>query len=163
VTPLRTLVVVCCLACSTSAFSGSKPLTVAFFDFSNGVGKASFKALRASGFEHPCWHESFVEITGIETAYIEKLPKAVNPDDFKQALLGDAVAAERFRQSLAAAGLNGAYAFTLDVSGGFGVIHGMGYQSIGIASSASMPIDGKKPVQQSTFSKRLCEASKSMD
>ncbi|MFC7421756.1 hypothetical protein ACFQNF_18005 [Iodobacter arcticus] len=151
------------LCYSHTALSGDNPLTVAFFDFSSGVGKASFKSLRASGIEHPCWHESFVEISGIETAYIEKLPKSLDPNDFRQALLGNAVAAERLRKSISAAGLNGAYAFTVEVSGKFGVIHGMGTQNIGIASSASTSITEGKLIQNSTFSKRLCEASKSME
>jgi hypothetical protein len=146
------------------AIAGSKPLSVAFFDFSTGVGKASFKALRSSGFEHPCWSESFVEITGIQTAYIEKVPPFLQRNLLLGAVRGDAKAAEQFRQQLEQMDLNGAYAFVPDPSGHYGVIYGIGYQSIAVTSSASIAIpDGGKLISNNVLSKRLCEASKSMD
>ena len=147
-----------------SAVAGSKPLTVAFFDFTGGVGKASFKALRTSGIEHPCW-QGFVEITGIETAYIENPPKGLDPQELRRAVLGDAAAAERFRLALSNAKLDGAYAFMSDPSGRFGVVHGIGYQTISVTSSASMALpEGKKQLLDAkVLSKHLCEASKAMD
>ncbi|MGW8390575.1 hypothetical protein [Pseudoduganella sp. HUAS MS19] len=146
------------------ASAGSKTLTVAFFDYSNGIGKKSFKALRASGYEHQCWRESFVEINGIDTAYIERPPASLQGDLLLRAVRGDAAAAEQFRQQLSNARLNGAYAFVPDPSGEYATIYGLGYQTIAVTSSASVsiPEDGK-PIANSTFSKRLCEAGKAMD
>ncbi|WP_426341396.1 hypothetical protein ACN9MZ_06465 [Pseudoduganella sp. S-14] len=146
------------------ASAGSKTLSVAFFDYSNGIGKTSFKALRASGYEHQCWHESFVEIEGIDTAYIEKPPANLQRDLLLRAVRGDATAAEQFRQQLNNARLNGTYAFVPDPSGRYATVYGLGYQSIAVTSSASVrvPEDGK-PIANSTFSKRLCEAGKAMD
>lgn len=77
------------------ASAGSKTFSVAFFDYSNGIGKTSFKALRASGYEHQCWQESFVEIEGIDTAYIEKPPANLQRDLLLRAVRGDAAAAEQ--------------------------------------------------------------------
>ncbi|WP_426168858.1 hypothetical protein [Pseudoduganella sp. R-34] len=146
------------------ASAGSKTLSVAFFDYSNGIGKTSFKALRASGYEHQCWQESFGEIEGIDTAYIEKPPANLQRDLLLRAVRGDAAAAEQFRLQLNNARLSGAYAFVPDPSGSFATIYGLGYQSIAVTSSASvrLPEDGK-PIANTTFSKRLCEASKAMD
>ncbi|SFG83803.1 hypothetical protein SAMN05518865_1203 [Duganella sp. CF458] len=153
------------LLCSPMlASAGSKTLSVAFFDYSNGVGKTSFKALRASGYEHQCWHESFVEIEGIDTAYIEKPPASLQSDLLLRAVRGDASAAEQFRQQLEKTRLDGAYAFVPDPSGKYATIYGLGYQTISVTSSASvrLPVDGN-PIANNTFSKRLCEAGKAMD
>jgi hypothetical protein len=146
------------------ANAGSKTLSVAFFDFSNGIGKASFKSLRASGYEHQCWHESFVEVEGIDTAYIEKPPASLQSELLLRAVRGDAVAAEQFRQQVKKEKLDGAYAFVPDPSGKYATIYGIGYQGIAVTSSASvrLPEDGK-PIVNSTLSKRLCEAGKAMD
>ncbi|WP_431476842.1 hypothetical protein [Massilia eburnea] len=146
------------------ASAGSKTLSVAFFDYSSGIGKSSFKALRASGYEHQCWHESFVEIEGIDTAYIEKPPASLQSDLLLRAVRGDAGAAEQFRQQLEKTRLNGAYAFVPDPSGKYATVYGLGYQTISVTSSASVriPEDGK-PIANNTFSKRLCEAGKAMD
>lgn len=146
------------------ASAGYKTLSVAFFDYSTGIGKTSFKALRASGYEHPCWHESFVEIQGINTAYIEKPPASLQSELLLRAVRGDAVAAEQFRQQVKKEKLDGAYAFVPDPSGKYATIYGIGYQGIAVTSSASvrLPEDGK-PIVNSTLSKRLCEAGKAMD
>src|SRR5574343_688180 len=108
---------------------GSKQLRVAFFDYTAGGGKLSFKQLRSSGYQHPCWETGFVEIEGIETAYIDKPPSVLDKALLLQAVKGDAAAAEQFRQALKKADLNGAYAFVPDSSGRFGVLHGIGYQT----------------------------------
>ena len=146
------------------ANAGHRTLSVAFFDYSNGIGKTSFKALRASGYEHQCWHESFVEVQGIDTAYIEKPPASLQSDLLLRAVRGDAAAAEQFRLQLSKAKLDGAYAFVPDPSGKYATIYGVGYQAISVTSSAyvRVPEDGQ-PIANSTFSKRLCEAGKAMD
>jgi hypothetical protein len=147
-----------------AANAGYKTLTVAFFDYSNGIGKTSFKALRASGYEHQCWHESFVEIQGIDTAYIEKPPASLQSDLLLRAVRGDAAAAEQFRLQLNKAKLDGAYAFVPDPSGRYATVYGLGYRTVAVTSSASVEIpEGGKLIANSTFSKRLCEAGKAMD
>lgn len=145
--------------------AGYKPLAVAFFDFTKGSsGKLAFKKLRVSGYEHPCWSESFVEISGIQTVYIEKIPQSLNRELLLKAVRGDAMAAEQFRLSLEKADLNGAYAFAPDPSGFFAVIHSIGYQRVAVTSSVSVPLpEAGKNIDTKLFSKRLCEASKAMD
>ncbi len=164
--PFIRLVITAMLALApVFSLAGDKPLIVAFFDFTkNEVGKTSFKQLRTSGYEHPCWSESFVEISGIQTAYIEKLPQTLDRGLLLKAVRGDAQAAEQFRLSLGKAKLNGAYAFVPDPSGSFASVYGIGYQSIAVTSSASVRLpETGNTIDAKTLSKRLCEASKSMD
>lgn len=164
--PCRTLLLAACMVAACSgAWAGSKQLTAAFLDLTAGTqGKRAFKALRASQLEHSCWHDGFFsEIDGVQTVYLENPPGALHVEDFRKAVHGDARAAEQVRSAIHAAGLNGAWLFMPDVSGRYGVIYGMGGQSIAISSSASVALPGTGRMDARTFSRRLCEASKAMD
>lgn len=148
---------------SIEASAGSKRLVVAFFDYTpGGIGRASFKSLRSSHFEHACW-QHFVEIDGIEKAYIENLPRFLDRELLLSAIYGKASAAQQFAKSLEAEGLDGAYAFVSDASGKYVTIHGIGYQGGGVTSSASLRMPPSGLVPNSALSKALCEASSSMD
>jgi hypothetical protein len=150
-------------AAAANAAAGSKNLTVAFFDYSdNGLGKASFKSVRTNHFEHACW-QKFVEIEGIETAYIENPPKSLGRELLLNAIHGSPSAAEQFAGALKAEGLFGAYAFVLDATGKYATIYGINYQDGAISASASFRKPANGTVSNATFSKALCEASASMD
>ena len=158
------LVLLACVFSMCSAHAGSKRLAVAFFDYSKtDLGKTSFKAMRVAKYNHDCW-DRFVEIEGIETAYIENPPKSLDRNLLLQAIRGSASAASDFALALKAEHLNGAYAFVLDPTGTYATIYGLAYQSDGaITNSASIRKPDSGNFDFATFSKALCEASKSMD
>lgn len=146
------------------ATAGYTNLVVAFFDYTaSGVGKASFKSVRTNHYEHACWGK-FVEIQGIEKAYIENPPKALNRELLLAAIHGSAEAAEQFAGTLKSENLLGAYAFIADPSGRFATLYGITYQDGAISTSASLPMPTKGTIiANAPFSKALCEASASMD
>ena len=71
---------------SGNCFAGYKRLSVAFFDYSGGLGKKSFESLRKSEYEDACWNNSFGEIRGIETAYINNIPKILKSEQVTSAI-----------------------------------------------------------------------------
>ena len=158
---LLTTLLLCTLCLDAGA--GYKTLIVAFFDYSDaGVGKASFKALRASSYEHDCW-QRFVEIQGIDTAYVDQLPKSLDKALLLEAVHGSRPATERFSKALQAEGLNGAYAFVQDATGRYATILGINYQDGAVSSSASFRTPASGPIPKAVLSKALCEASRAMD
>ncbi len=145
------------------ALAGSKQLTVAFVDYSaDGVGRASFKALRASGYQDKCW-QNFVEIDGIETAYIDKVPSGVLAAPLKQAAGGNRQAIRAVSQALSDAELFGVYIFMPDAAGKTATIYGVDYHQDKLSRSKPIVLTGKKLIDKQVLSKRLCEASKVMD
>jgi hypothetical protein len=159
----RILLVLLLSLATVEASAGSKRLVVAFFDYTDdGIGKASFKSLRSSGMEHPCW-EHFVEIEGIESAYIENPPKSLDRAVLQAAIRGARPAARQFASALSAEHFDGAYAFVLDPSGMYITIFGIHYQEGAVTTSASFQRPERGVVDPSVLSKALCEASKSMD
>jgi hypothetical protein len=148
---------------AVNAHAGSKLLSVAFFDYSSaGLGKSSFKSLRASRYEHACW-QKFGEIEGIETAYIENPPKSLDRELLLAAVHGSAVAAKQFSKLLGAEKLDGAYAFIPDATGAYVTVYGLNYQNGAISSSASFRMPTHGLVEKMALSRALCEASLSMD
>ena len=158
------------LLSSAPVLAGSKWLSVAFVDYSaNGVGKASFKALRASEYQDKCW-QNFVEIEGIETAYIDKVPSALDQAARNPRLFGGARSqaeqqrgAEAIRQQVEAASLFGVYIFVPDANGKTATIYGIGYQQDKLSRSKPVALPGNGLIDKKVLSKRLCEASKVMD
>jgi hypothetical protein len=146
---------------SGHCFSGSKTLAVAFFDYSDGLGSSSFKSLRASGYEDPCWDNNFGEITGIGTAYINNIPPALTPEALTAAIKNKPNARKNFSESLNQANLNGAYAFV--VNGKTAYVFGISNQTDKISRSQPIPIKDTKILSAKVMSKALCQASAVMD
>ncbi|MBC3882016.1 hypothetical protein H8K35_09995 [Undibacterium sp. LX40W] len=151
------------LCASLAANAGSKPLVVAFFDFSKTeLGTKSFKAMRDKNFEHPCWRK-FVEIDGIESVQFDKFPKALDRTKLIEAVHGSAASATEFAKALSAEGFNGAYAFVMDASGTYATIYGISYQSGAISAGASVRKPASGLIDKDLLSKALCEASRALD
>ena len=160
---LRSLGFATLLLTSLTASAGSKPLVVAFFDFSKAeLGTKSFKALREKNFEHACWRK-FVEIDGIESVQFDKFPKSLDKTKLLDAVRGSPNSATEFAKALSAEGFNGAYAFVLDASGTYATIYGISYQSGAISAGASIRKPASGLIDKDVLSKAMCEASRALD
>lgn len=159
----RSLLFILFALATFNASGGSKRLVVAFFDYTEeGFGRLSFKSLRAAQFEHPCW-QRFVEIQGIEKAFIERSPKSLDPAVLLDAVHGSSSAAKRFARLLKSEGMDGAYAFLLDSTGAYATVHGIHYHEGAITASAAFRTPKSGLIDPTVLSKAICEASKSMD
>jgi hypothetical protein len=146
---------------STPAFAGFKMLNVAFFDYSDGIGASTFKEIRNSGYEHPCW-QNLGEVNGIGQAYISHPPKILDRDVLLEAVHGSKEAAIHFRDALSSAGFNGAYAFVKSADGKSAQIYGASYEFDHLFISKPFPIKADNTIDMKRMSKALCEVSKDM-
>jgi hypothetical protein len=157
--PIRIALLALLAALALDAHAGMRTLTVAFFDYTDhGVGKASFKALRASGYTHSCW-DNLGEVHGIDTAYIENPPKSLDRNLLLAATRGSLPAAKAFAAALIAGGMDNAYAFVPDPTGTYVTLYGIDGHSGAVAAAASFYKPEKGVVDRALLSKAFCQAT----
>lgn len=143
--------------------AGYKQLVVPFFDYSSTkIGRTSFKSLRLSGYQVPCWLNHHENIRGISQAYIENPPRSLDPQALLEATRGSRSAATAFASQLAGEKMDGAYAFIPDPSGRFATIYGIGARD-GAVTAASIAVGRDVMLSIPILSQALCDAAASMD
>ena len=134
-------------------------LNVAFVDASaDGIGKASFKALRTSGYENACWRQ-FSSIKGIGVAHIDDVPANVS-HEVNASFTNKSFKSAGIRRALAEAQLDGVYIFISN--DGTGYLRGVTARTAATHSPKPIPLSGQL-IDQDLLSQRLCAASRAMD